>query len=82
MTKRIVVTQKDIDKGNSGNPYSCPVSLALTRGFKKATSVAGSAGWRFTENRIYFCLPVKVATFVRQFDCGYKVKPFQFNVTI
>lgn len=77
------VTQEDIDKGEEGLCFSCPISLALYR-------ATGSAIW-VGKNRISSSykgpwsreLPAVAVRFIEQFDFDVGIaSPFSFQISI
>lgn len=85
----IRVEQRHINAGLKGYPNSCPVALAMGETFGLSVGVA--IGWftfRFPENHIPLgfeeCILgdiEKVKTFIRRFDKGDLVSPFEFEFT-
>ena len=66
----IKVTQRHIDNGKRGDSMRCPIGLALED--------AGGAGVMFPLES----LPEVAQNFVRDFDAGRYVAPFQFIMEV
>lgn len=80
---QISVTQEDISAGVRQRAGRCPVSLAMSREFKKQI-VVGCGWWCYKEftppiATRYFTLDEKVAAWVLKFDLGEKVEPMEFE---
>ena len=74
----IEVTQDDIRNGVKGDTCACPVALALQRYFSTYIQVDAyvvAIGLEQIE------LPVKVKTFIKDFDNGHTVCPFAFELS-
>ena len=77
---KIEVTAEDIEKGNQGNCWRCPVALALMRAFQtNRVSVTGPYAQIKGER---FDLPNKVQRFISSFDKGTDVTPFTFQLPL
>jgi hypothetical protein len=80
MPKYVVkVTQEDIDSGRPRVPMQCPVALAVSR------SLGGSgfviAGPRSIHiNRGSLITPPEARKFMRRFDDGAPIEPFEFTI--
>lgn len=76
---KVSVTQKDIDKGTVGDCILCPIARALSRAKHRKMRVG-----MFVYYEAYSCvdkpLPPEARNFVKRFDKGLKVKPFEFEV--
>lgn len=86
MKKTIKVTQEDIDKGFRLQNDYCPVALAMCRGINKDIGQVkvGRRGMSFHDHSgmlvCMFEMPDLVKIFVENFDKGYKVTPFEFEL--
>lgn len=78
---RIQVTQDDIDKGIPKDCNACPVARAVRRALN-ADAVSAAARIRVQKGskRIHYKPSLRVFKFYRQFDGGYFVKPFTFEL--
>ncbi len=84
MTK-IEVTQHDIDNGKRKSCTKCPVALAVNRTLRAEASVG-----KRTINIIYgdatfeegISTPTSAADFIRKYDEGEEVKPFNFELEL
>lgn len=83
---KITVTQQHIDKGVRGSCSSDPISLALQdAGFKNpwaGTDRITASG--FGPFRRYYSLetPPALLAFMRDFDTGKEVLPFEFELEV
>jgi hypothetical protein len=75
---KIVVAQEHIDKGRTGSCSKCPIALAAHD--------IGLLDAMVTENGLYAYTPYrggklspKASLFVKKFDLGKKVLPFEFE---
>lgn len=75
---RITVTQQDIDKGEQGEAKHCPIARALKRATGEQCLVASKIC--FIGDREDIPLPENAQSFVSDFDCGFPVKPFSFDL--
>ena len=80
---RVKVKQRHISKGVSGCPLKCPISLAIRYLFfmKKAlvTYSRVKVSTLLGVPRYYF-LPPDASAFIRAFDVGEQVEPFEFDL--
>jgi hypothetical protein len=78
---KIQVIEKHITDGKRGSCTHDPVALSLLdAGFQKPWVSPGYLAWRF-ENKDYFqAIPENVLEFMKQFDNGQLVYPFDFEV--
>ena len=75
---KISVTQQHIDRGVKGSATSDPIALALLdAGWEKA--YAGASTLK-DKNRYAFTTPPEVYRFMRDFDTGRRVEPFDFEL--
>lgn len=83
---QIRVTEKHIKEGIKGSCKSCPIAVAVleTVGDAKAVNVGGSVAFIYDEDwvRQTSPLPLEAETFISEFDQGFKVKPFTFELNI
>ena len=86
----VQVTQEDIDKGQEGNCYKCPVARAVKRFLKtnKRLLVRSNGSLRIpigvkqvnsVELYIFDTYQSKCELFVKKFDSGLKVRPTKFT---
>jgi hypothetical protein len=84
MTLHVDVLQHHIDAGVRRDCRLCPVAMALQR--------ATGEAWRVSEKRavlrrgsatpIRVRIPVNVTSFIRRFDAGEPVAPFEFTIEV
>ena len=87
---RIVVnvTAQDIARGVKHDPCWCPVARAIRRHIQRAVLVdVGPEQLDFYDNDGYLVypratLPSEAATWVDEFDTGFPVQPFSFEVLV
>jgi hypothetical protein len=93
---RVRVTQEDIDKGCKYASDNCPVSRATNRAleghFGEGAWSACVSPLRMIANRalardddksmLLASTPESASEFVWRFDSGFRVKPFEFKVTL
>lgn len=78
----IRVEQRHIDCGKKKRCTICPVALALREAGIKHPSVDGiTVAYRFTKEPI-FVLSDKVNGWIKRFDMGLEVQPFEFTADI
>lgn len=88
---KIKVTQKHIDFGVRGSPYRCPVAWAISDTVNKdvdvlddkylRVSVGGRmVGLKDKAGTRDFNVPEEARAFVLNFDFGYRVFPFEFDI--
>lgn len=86
---RIKVTQDHIDRGQRGNSCDCPIALALEGAQKdlssfghltKASVGMSSVRLFFPQSTSDFLIPLEASRFVRRFDRGESVEPFEFEL--
>ena len=84
MKIKIEVKQRHINHGKRGHCSSCPIALAInnTNCFRDAwISPARFNGWY--KNVYSSCkLPRSATRFIRRFDTGKEVKPFNFFLEV
>lgn len=85
----VEVTQEDIDAGESGSYFFCPIARAVERLLAKQTSagvcakridVRGTRNGKFEKTR--HSLPDVAAEFVQRFDEEKVVEPFTFTLDL
>jgi hypothetical protein len=85
-TIRVEVTQEDISKGVVGNCRRCPLARAIGRLIGQKISVAVSlcyvSFWKGTRRLGPSYLSREAYRFRSEFDCGEKVLPFSFPISI
>ena len=79
----IEVFQEDIESGFPRDQHSCPIAKALVRtGFEDVT-VQKQFVWGNLDGGFYeFRLPRRARRFIKRFDGGKTVKPFQFKARL
>lgn len=85
MATTINVTQEDIDEGQMGECYFCPVALAASKMIKGGCWVNEThirASGDDEQEFILSELPEEACKFIRDFDSGNPVHPFQFTLDI
>lgn len=80
---KIIITQQEIDdakkfKGWAPARDCCPIALAVQRLFKTPVTV-GNSFIHINYTNIYL-LPEIAKKFVKDFDGGLEVKPFEFEL--
>lgn len=79
---KIKVTQEDINEGEKRNCSNCPVSLAIQRAIGNKLVTVGSYGsWRINGLK-QSNLGEKVSKWIRGFDKGGDVVPFEFEIEL
>ena len=90
---KIKVTQADIDNGKPEKLCLCPIALAIERALRKhgydvkmvevepscvdiTYIIDGCASWRAFE------LPLAARNFIKWFDFGCEVEPFEFELQL
>jgi hypothetical protein len=82
---KIIVTQKDIDKGVPSSCYECPIAYAFKRAVKNNIRYGCCIG----SNYIVHCpdgkwnryeLPKEARKFIKHFDNSKPVEPFSFEL--
>lgn len=76
---KIKVTEYDIYRGCRKSKSDCPIALAVTRTYGEKFLVNGSTMYSMVLPES-FNLPESAINFVRKFDAGEKVEPFEFEV--
>jgi hypothetical protein len=83
---KIIVTQKDIDKGLKSSCYECPIARAFKREVKNEIrygfAVNADSIDHFTKDDKWYiyALPKEAKKFIRRFDHDQPVKPFTFEI--
>ena len=76
---KIKVTKEHIDKGRKKSALSCPIALAIGDKYGLDASVGPEScviGYTICD------LPKSVKKFIKLFDNGYSVEPFEFNINL
>jgi hypothetical protein len=76
----ISVTQSDINNGTAANCRVCPIALAIQRVMEDPRWTV-HYGTAFCGSRMAR-LPVEASRFVRMFDTGWPVEPFEFELDL
>ena len=81
VTLRIKVTQEDIDKGCAEAATCCPIARAIGRRIPDGrVAVLGRSG--SIDHEAILLMPVSCLNFVKHFDSGRNVEPFEFDLVI
>lgn len=75
---KIKVTQKHIDNGFKNNCWRCPIALAIEEQLINKSFTVASSTIRIQGNVIN--LPYEACNFIRKFDNGLPVEPFEFEL--
>lgn len=83
---KVQVTQSHIDKGVQASCYNCPISQSLLENNKELNEVIVKQGsvemyWK-NDGYSFYHLPESAMNFIRDFDAGEKVNPFEFELNI
>lgn len=81
MNIKIKVKKTDIQRGLMGQARFCPIAIATKRATKRRHFVA-VAGSFMEIGRKRFQAPQAVQTFVKRFDSGKSVEPFEFTIRV
>jgi hypothetical protein len=77
----VKVTQEDIDHGEQGDCYSCPIARALQRTLNNPLAASDGYQWWFMgEGKMRGNLPKSCEDFVERFDGREEVFPFEFEI--
>lgn len=83
------VSQGDIEIGEIGSSRTCPLARAIGRHMPGSymTSITPYSVWMYKkgcshDTYMYAGLPDHVAAFVKAFDAGDTVKPFDFELEL
>lgn len=84
---KIKVTEKHIGEGLAGNAKHCPIALAGLEAIEGATRVrvgfsTMNVQIKGSDRQKFLDLPYEAKTFVRRFDNGDPVKPFEFEIEV
>lgn len=77
----IQVKQEHIDAGGR-NGFSCPVSLAIQELLPDRSVYVGCISIRFGGEEKWRTMPQKVQKWIREYDMGMKVQPFEFEMNL
>ncbi len=75
------VTESHIKAGVKGNPNRCPVALAIKEKLNPAVHVAIGLDYANIGEQSHG-LPPAALWFATSFDCGHKVHPIDFTLSI
>jgi hypothetical protein len=81
---KIIVTQKDIDKGLKSSCYECPIAHAFKRKVKnriRYSFAVNSESIEYVTKDLWcsYALPKEAKRFIQRFDRDQPVKPFTFE---
>lgn len=76
---KITITQDDIDKGDRKSCYNCPIALGANRAFGDKYS-ARVENTTILIGEFRRSLPEAARRFVKLFDAGDHVDPFEFEL--
>jgi len=76
----IKVTADHIKRGRRAQCFECPVALALDEATGQFWKVKSASLYNVTSNLQIHNVPLSVTTFVRDFDDGRIVSPFEFEL--
>ncbi len=84
MIIKLSVTQQDIDEGEKASCTKCPVALALQRalGRQDDAAMVGMGMVNLFIDGNSHKVPDAVRDFVRSFDSGDKVEPFELTFSV
>jgi hypothetical protein len=79
-TYQIRITKKDIKEGKRLTPHGDPINLAIRRQLRKDVFVGSffieiGSNWPPVNDN-------KIGKFIRDFDAGKRVKPFNFELVV
>ena len=80
MKLKIIVTEEDIRKGSRGQADTCPIAYATCRALGVNRVYVDSEYLCYATDSC--SLPDEATEFIRRFDTGMKVKPFEFEIEI
>lgn len=75
---KVTVTEEDIALGLPNNRWQCPIACAIKRS-KKDVSIVSVSTLDMRVNNHWYILPSVARSFIRQFDAGGAVEPFEFE---
>ncbi|MBY0277920.1 hypothetical protein K2Z84_21510 [Candidatus Binatia bacterium] len=82
---KVRVTQEHIVAGKARSPGSCPIALALVGARPDRKWLVGERNVTVYENHAPIAevlLPRAASNFVREFDLGVPVEPFEFELEV
>lgn len=80
---RVKVLQHHIDQGKRGKVSSCAIALALQEQFPEAADIrVGQFGMVVNDYSWSFSRESGIPDFIRSFDAGLPVQPFEFEIQI
>ncbi len=78
----IKVTQEHIDQGKKGSRFKCPIGLAIKENpdmpYIQVTDAHVEIGYGIA----IYVLPVEAQRFIHNFDEGFPVQPFEFELPL
>lgn len=87
---KLTITQECIDAGSRSDAYYCPIALSAKEQLGNVSVYAGIQGLEvYTENehgeldyghKTVYWYPPNVKNFVRDFDAGKTVNPFEWEL--
>lgn len=77
----VQVKQEHIDAGGRSG-YTCPVALAIKELLPDRGVYVGRMYLRFCEDTDWKPMPPKVQKWIREYDYGMKVEPFEFEMNL
>lgn len=77
----IKVTQEDIDNGSVSAGF-CPIALALDRTLGDPAPVIAVYENMLEIDGEFYAIPAAASEFVRRFDAGESVDPFEFDLDL
>lgn len=75
---KIQVTQADIANGMRGNRKACPIARAVIRASSLSTASVTQSYIRRGRRKDF--TPAEARIFIRAFDAGQPVEPFEFEL--
>ncbi len=79
---KVRVTKSDIKNGFARRSMSCPIALAIKRKTESDNVSVGCGEIWVNDNYVYLHRKKKVREWVRNFDNGEEVKPFEFTMWV
>jgi len=84
MKKTINITNRNITEGEKANPQNCAIARAIKSKMRKEieeVSVLPSQVTLKIDNKIFVApMPKQGASFIKRFDRGLAVNPFELNL--
>lgn len=79
---KIRVTARDIEKGAQGDCGLCPIARATQRAFDTEKVYVCANAVLVGSNWDYWDLPKRAINFIKRFDAGRSVTPFEFEIEV